>query len=101
MEIESPFVTQAADRVPRVRPVFWRPAVVVAAGSGDPRRAAWTPSILGMLDLQPVGLEVERLDDHDDVQNVSSNFNIPEDVMAEIGEAWLPCVGLAERMGGR
>ena len=30
---------------------------------------------------------MERLDDHDDVQNVSSNFNIPEDVMAEIGEA--------------
>jgi YebC/PmpR family DNA-binding regulatory protein len=30
---------------------------------------------------------MERLDDHDDVQNVSSNFNIPDDVMAEIGEA--------------
>ena len=29
---------------------------------------------------------MESLDDHDDVQNVSSNFNIPEDVMAEIGE---------------
>jgi YebC/PmpR family DNA-binding regulatory protein len=29
---------------------------------------------------------MERLDDHDDVQNVSSNFNIPEDVMAEIGD---------------
>jgi len=29
---------------------------------------------------------VERLDDHDDVQNVSSNFNIPDKVMAEIGE---------------
>jgi len=29
---------------------------------------------------------MERLDDHDDVQNVSSNFNIPDDVMAEIGE---------------
>ncbi|NLE37108.1 MAG: YebC/PmpR family DNA-binding transcriptional regulator [Pirellulaceae bacterium] len=28
---------------------------------------------------------MERLDDHDDVQNVSSNFNIPDDVMAEIG----------------
>lgn len=30
---------------------------------------------------------IERLDDHDDVQNVSANFNIPEEVMAEIGEA--------------
>ncbi len=29
---------------------------------------------------------MERLDDQDDVQNVSANFNIPEDVMAEIGE---------------
>ena len=27
-----------------------------------------------------------RLDDHDDVQNVSANFNIPDAVMAEIGE---------------
>jgi YebC/PmpR family DNA-binding regulatory protein len=29
---------------------------------------------------------MEALDDHDDVQNVSSNFNIPEEVMAQIGE---------------
>ena len=29
---------------------------------------------------------MEKLDDHDDVQSVSSNFNIPDDVMAEIGE---------------
>lgn len=27
---------------------------------------------------------MEALDDHDDVQNVSANFNIPEDVMAQI-----------------
>ncbi len=30
---------------------------------------------------------MERLDDHDDVQNVSANFNIPDEVMAEIGES--------------
>ena len=30
---------------------------------------------------------MERLDDHDDVQNVSANFNIPDDVMTEIDEA--------------
>ncbi|MBN2023986.1 MAG: YebC/PmpR family DNA-binding transcriptional regulator [Pirellulales bacterium] len=30
---------------------------------------------------------MERLDDHDDVQSVSANFNIPDDVMSEIGEA--------------
>jgi YebC/PmpR family DNA-binding regulatory protein len=29
---------------------------------------------------------MERLDDHDDVQNVSSNFNIPKDVLDAIGE---------------
>jgi YebC/PmpR family DNA-binding regulatory protein len=27
---------------------------------------------------------MERLDDHDDVQNVSSNFNIPDDIMATV-----------------
>ena len=30
---------------------------------------------------------MEQLDDHDDVQNVSSNFNIPKAVMEAIGEA--------------
>ena len=29
---------------------------------------------------------LERLDDHDDVQSVASNFNIPDEVMAEIGD---------------
>lgn len=29
---------------------------------------------------------MERLDDHDDVQSVTSNFNIPEPVMAQMGE---------------
>jgi len=29
---------------------------------------------------------MERLDDHDDVQSVSANFNIPDEVMAEVGE---------------
>ena len=27
---------------------------------------------------------MEQLDDHDDVQNVSANFNIPDEAMAEI-----------------
>ncbi len=30
---------------------------------------------------------MERLDDHDDVQNVSANFNIPEEVMAKVVES--------------
>jgi YebC/PmpR family DNA-binding regulatory protein len=29
---------------------------------------------------------MERLDDHDDVQNVASNFNIPDEVLKAIGE---------------
>jgi YebC/PmpR family DNA-binding regulatory protein len=29
---------------------------------------------------------MEALDDHDDVQNVSANFNIPDEVLAELGE---------------
>ena len=29
---------------------------------------------------------MEELDDHADVQNVSANFNIPDEAMAEIGE---------------
>lgn len=29
---------------------------------------------------------MEALDDHDDVQNVSANFNIPEDAMAQLSE---------------
>jgi YebC/PmpR family DNA-binding regulatory protein len=30
---------------------------------------------------------MERLDDHDDVQSVSSNFNIPDEIMAQASEA--------------
>jgi hypothetical protein len=29
---------------------------------------------------------MEMLDEHDDVQSVSANFNIPEEAMAELGE---------------
>jgi YebC/PmpR family DNA-binding regulatory protein len=29
---------------------------------------------------------MEQLDDHDDVQNVSANFNIPQEVLEELGE---------------
>jgi transcriptional/translational regulatory protein YebC/TACO1 len=29
---------------------------------------------------------MNRLDDHDDVQGVSSNFNIPDEVMAQVGD---------------
>jgi transcriptional/translational regulatory protein YebC/TACO1 len=29
---------------------------------------------------------MEKLDDHDDVQSVAANFNIPDEAMAEIGD---------------
>ena len=29
---------------------------------------------------------LEALDDHDDIQNVSANFNIPDEAMAELAE---------------
>ena len=28
---------------------------------------------------------MERLDDHDDVQSVAANFNIPDEAMAQLG----------------
>jgi transcriptional/translational regulatory protein YebC/TACO1 len=28
---------------------------------------------------------LERLDDHDDVQSVAANFNIPDEAMAQLG----------------
>jgi transcriptional/translational regulatory protein YebC/TACO1 len=30
---------------------------------------------------------MEALDEHDDVQTVSANFNIPDEAMAELGES--------------
>jgi len=29
---------------------------------------------------------MNRLDDHEDVQNVASNFNVAEEIMAQVGE---------------
>ena len=48
------------------------PSTTVELGGEDARR---------MLKL------MEALDDHDDVQNVSSNFNIPDEVLAELSAA--------------
>jgi len=39
---------------------------------------------LSLEDARKVLKLMERLDDHDDVQDVAANFNIPDDVMAEI-----------------
>ena len=29
---------------------------------------------------------MNRLDDHDDVQSVSSNYNIPDEIIAQVGD---------------
>ena len=39
---------------------------------------------LELADARNVLKLMERLDDHDDVQSVSANFNIPEDIMAKL-----------------
>ena len=55
---------------------------------GQPDHAAFPRSTVD-LDAE-TGRKVlklmEKLDDHDDVQSVSANFNIPDEAMAEIGE---------------
>jgi transcriptional/translational regulatory protein YebC/TACO1 len=39
---------------------------------------------LDVTSAQKVLKLMEKLDDHDDVQSVSSNFNIPDEVMAQL-----------------
>ncbi len=48
---------------------WWPPTAVEVAGEAEARR------VLRLL---------EALDDHDDVQNVWSNFDIPEEVMEKL-----------------
>ena len=58
-----------------------------ARGQHRSRASPRTPSISADPDAaQKVLKLMERLDDHDDVQNVSANFYIPDDVMKAIGE---------------
>ena len=65
-----------------------------ALGDGDfnvdSSEIAWIPNSTVDLDAD-AGRKVlrllEQLDDHDDVQNVAANFNIPDDAMAEIEAA--------------
>ena len=42
---------------------------------------------LAVEDARKVLKLMEALDDHDDVQNVSANFNIPDQAMAQLAEA--------------
>ena len=45
-----------------------------------------TVSITNKADAQKLLSMVERFEDHDDVQAVYSNFDIPEEILAEIEE---------------
>ena len=55
----------------------------------ESREIAWVPNDTVDLsgdDARKALRLMEALDDHDDVQNVASNFNIPDEVMAELEE---------------
>jgi YebC/PmpR family DNA-binding regulatory protein len=72
--------------------VFQQVSDALAARNITPEMAEITRIPTSTVDLDAeAGRKVlklmERLDDHDDVQSVSSNFNIPQEAMAEIGEA--------------
>ncbi len=54
--------------------------------SNELTRIPTTTVDLNAEDARKVLKLMEALDDHDDVQNVSANFNIPDDVMAELSE---------------
>jgi len=62
---------EAAGIVPDVREVSRMPKNIVDVTDPDIAR-----KVLKLMN---------RLDDHDDVQNVSSNFNIPEEILAQVG----------------
>ncbi len=52
--------------------------------SNELTRIPTTTVELGLDDVRKMLKLMEALDDHDDVQNVSANFNIPDEVMAEL-----------------
>lgn len=59
-------------------------------GEASEAKLAWIPSTTVTLDLetaQSVMKFMDLLDDHDDVQTVHANFEIPDDVMAQLDDA--------------
>jgi YebC/PmpR family DNA-binding regulatory protein len=76
--------------------VFCEPEFYTAVADGldsnelnaESREICRIPTTIVDLDrssVEPVLKLLETLDDHEDVQSVSSNFNIPEDVLDELG----------------
>jgi len=58
----------------------------VATLSAERRRIPQTTVMLGESDARQVLKLLEILEDHDDVEQVSANFDIPENVMARLSE---------------
>lgn len=74
-------------------PAIYRDVTKALADAGiTPEASQITRIAKNMVDIndpdmaQKILKLIERLDDHDDVQNVASNFNIPDAVMKAIGE---------------
>ena len=70
---------------------YQKVSAALAAAGIEPETSELTRIPRDTVDLDADGARkvlklLERLDDDDDVQSVSSNFNIPDAVMAEIGE---------------
>ncbi len=62
-------------------------ALETALGEADTVKLIWKPSTTTALDLdgaQKIVRLIEALEDDDDVQAVTANFDIPDDVMAAL-----------------
>ncbi len=62
-------------------------ALEAALGESETTKLVWKPQNLTMLDLdgaQKITKLIETLEDDDDVQTVTANFDIPEDVAAQL-----------------
>ena len=81
-----------SSRSPATRPLYRDVAKALADAGIAPEASQITRIAKNTVDIsdpetaQKVLKLMERLDDHDDVQNVAANFNIPDDVMKAIGE---------------
>jgi YebC/PmpR family DNA-binding regulatory protein len=62
-------------------------ALEASLGESETAKLVWRAKTVTMLDLeaaQKIGKLIEVLEDDDDVQNVTGNFDIPEDVAAQL-----------------
>ncbi|MCR8726672.1 YebC/PmpR family DNA-binding transcriptional regulator [Frigidibacter sp. ROC022] len=62
-------------------------ALEAVLGESESTKLVWKPQTITMLDLegaQKISKLIEALEDDDDVQNVTGNFDIPEDVAEQL-----------------